>query len=143
MLRAHRIAVETDVVPGLMRQADKLAYVQRKAFETMTARLVRGDLPDLIYFADDFIAMGAIMALLAHGVRIPEDVRVVTWANAGFGPVAPMSLTRLEMDPVADADAVSAALEDYMRTDKFPKRLVLRPKYVPGDSFPLNASLNR
>ena len=39
----------------------------------------------MLYLADDYLAMGVMTALLAHGIRIPEDVRVVVWANKGGG----------------------------------------------------------
>lgn len=112
-----------------------LEDTERKAMETLRARFAKGKpRPDLVYFADDYIARGGLTALLALGVRVPEDVRVVTFANKGFAPVFPISLARIESDPVAvgicAAEAIIARLEGRPVSHGLAKaRLVL------GDSF--------
>lgn len=63
----------------------------------------RTDPPDAIFFYDDYLAAGGLIALAATGLRVPEDVRVATLANRGFGPVWFKPLTRLEYDPVENA----------------------------------------
>ena len=55
----------------------------------------RGWLPDVLFFVDDYIASGAMVALLHEGVRIPEDVRVASLYNKGLGPVAPLTFALL------------------------------------------------
>ena len=55
----------------------------------------------------DFIAIGVFNALLAAGLRVPQDIRVVTFSNRGFGPVFPVPLPRIEMDAYADGQKVS------------------------------------
>ena len=79
------------------------------AFRDRFAREGRGWLPDLLVFTDDFVASGALLAMLMEGVSIPGDVKVVSLANKGIGPVYPVSLTRVENDP------------DRRRTDGFPE----------------------
>ena len=70
------------------------------AFRERFAKDGRKWLPDLFVFTDDFVAAGALIAMLMEGVRIPEDVKVISLANKGIGPVYPVSLTRVENDPV-------------------------------------------
>ena len=67
-------------------------------------------LPDLVYFSDDYLCVGALAAFVAAGIRVPDDVRVVTWANSGNGPFYATELTRTEMDPQGDADKVATAV---------------------------------
>ena len=67
-------------------------------------------LPDLVYFSDDYLCVGALAAFVAAGIRVPEDVRVATWANRGNGPLYAKDLTRAEMDPQGDADKVATAV---------------------------------
>lgn len=97
-------------------------------------------LPDLLYFTDDHLAAGAFVVLPSHGVRIPEDVKVVSWANAGYGPVFRTSVARVEMDPVADGDAVAAhaiaCIESRRRVDG----VFLEPTYVEGATFPCEST---
>ena len=59
--------------------------------------------PDAIFFYDDYLAAGGLIALAATGLRVPEDIRVATLANKGLGPVWFKPLTRLEYDPVENA----------------------------------------
>ena len=92
-------------------------------------------LPDLFIFTDDYLAQGALIALAVAGVRIPEDVAVVTHANKGLGPVWDKPLSRLEMDAASHADAVSRALADYLKTGVHPPELDLGSVYKPGATF--------
>ena len=95
----------------------------------------RGWLPDLFYFSDDHVAAGALTAMLQEGVRIPEDVRVVTMSNWGLGPVFPVSLTRLELNPYTHGEALAQMALDYM-TRKVPQgRRIVPLQYIEGDSF--------
>ena len=52
----------------------------RGAADAFERRISKGRdwLPDLIYFTDDHLATGAFAVLPSHGVRIPEDVKVVS-----------------------------------------------------------------
>ena len=113
-----------------------LEETERTALEVFRARFAEGKIrPDLIYFADDYIARGGLTALLSLGVRVPDEVRVVAYANKGFVPVFPVSLARIENDPVEigahTAEAVISKLEG--RTSDV---LPAKPRLVAGDSFP-------
>ena len=76
--------------------------------------------------------MGALAAFVAAGIRVPDDVRVATWATSGNGPFYAKELTRTEMDPQGDADkiatAVLARLEN--RPGDFPP--TLGPVFIKG-----------
>ena len=99
------------------------------------SRLERKPRPALVFFSDDYIAMGGLMALAHHGLRIPRDIKVVSFANTGFGPVAPVSLTRLAMDPHRDGKNIASALVSYLQTGRFGSTIVVRPDYIMGCSF--------
>ncbi len=107
------------------------------AAEVFSKRLAKGRswLPDLIFFNDDHLATGALMAFGAAGVRIPEDVRVATWANRRYGPVYVKPLTRMEMDIDAIGNKLADAALDYLRTGTFPSNVVIGPEYIRGETF--------
>ena len=88
----------------------------------------------MIYFSDDHACVGALVALTAAGVRVPKDIRVVTWSNAGNEPVYAKELTRIEMDPEDDAgkfaDSILAHLEGC--AGAFP--ITLCPKFRNGET---------
>ena len=95
----------------------------------------RSWIPDLLYFSEDHAASGALTAMLAAGVRVPDDVHVVTMSNWGLGPVFPVSLTRLEMNPFEHGAALAQMALDYLRYKKPQGRRTVPLKYIEGDSF--------
>lgn len=98
-------------------------------------RKTHGKLPDVLLFTDDHLAQGGVLALMERGIRVPEDVRVVTHANRGLGPYWIKPLTRLEMDPVAQGAAVSKAVLDYFKTRSLPSDIVLGSEWRLGKTF--------
>ena len=116
---------------------DSLHAIAEASCQLMLRRLDQGALCDLIYFSDDYVAFGAIPALLSRGVQIPKTVRIVTLFNRGFGPVCPVSLARLEFDHAAHARAIGESVMSWFRSGRFPATQPFTPLYVRGDSFPL------
>lgn len=94
-----------------------------------------GRLPDVLLFTDDHLAQGGLLALMERGIRVPEDVKVVTHANRGLGPFWVKPLTRLEMDPVAQGAAVAQTVLEYFKTRHLPSGLVLGSEWKPGRTF--------
>lgn len=97
--------------------------------------LHRGKLPSVILLADDYIAIGALTAILHRRIRVPRDVRLVTFANKGFGPVFPCKLTRLEMDAESDGEHVGGLIAEYLKGGPMPDGVRLGPHYRVGESF--------
>ena len=91
----------------------------------------RANPPDAIFFYDDYLAAGGLIALAATGLRVPEDIRIATLANKGLGPVWFKPLTRLEYDPVGNARLIG----DYvlkLLAGKKPKPPTLQLKFIEG-----------
>ena len=112
-----------------------LEEVLRASFAAMCRIAAKRNLPGLFLFTDDYVAQGALMALALSGVRIPEDVSVVTHANKGLGPVWEKPLSRLEMDAFAHAHAVSAAVVAYLKSGEPPPDLDLGSVWKRGATF--------
>lgn len=93
-------------------------------------------LPDLFVFTDDYLARGALVALLSLGIRVPEDVRIVTLSNKGNAPTFPVSLSRFEVDPVRCGEAVSRCVLSYLAEGYLPDDVVVTYDYIKGASFP-------
>ena len=70
----------------------------------------RGWLPDLLVFTDDFLTSGALLSLVVAGFRIPDDVRVVSIANKGLGPVSTVPLARVENDADLHGDIIADSI---------------------------------
>ena len=90
-----------------------------------------------MFFTDDYLASGALVALLGAGIRIPEDLNVVTLVNKtnGSGLAFNVPFTRLEADPMDWGRIVSDAVIGYLRDGVFPPDAAIGPKYVRGATF--------
>jgi len=118
-------------VPGVKNVSDNAL----KAFAERFRNEGRGWLPDVILFADDNLTTGALQAMLAEGIRVPEDVAVVTWANRWDGPVYSKPFTRMEMDAVADGKRLAQGVLEYLSKGTFPKGIIFGPEYIFGETF--------
>lgn len=116
------------------RDALQPEATERAAMEAFMARLAKGRdwLPDAFYFSDDYIGSGALKALMAANVRIPEDVKVVTWSNRGNGPVFPVPVISAQMDPYANGKTIAAGMLSCLCGEGFPKDRFLDSVCVPG-----------
>ena len=125
------IKTKTIRIPG----KKDLTSVAEAAFAE-TKKIVRtGAFPDVLLYTDDHLARGGLMALSAAGVRVPEDVRVVTHVNKGFAPVWPTALTCLQMDPHAHGCVLARQVLDLLngRTDALNGDL--GSSWVAGETF--------
>ena len=90
--------------------------------------------PDAILFDDDYLAFGGIVAILEAGLRIPDDIRVVSFSNRGNEPALGVTLARIENDPAAYGDAVA----DYvlaLLAGRNPRPPRIEYRFVPGESL--------
>jgi DNA-binding LacI/PurR family transcriptional regulator len=114
--------------------AESPEVVERRAINAMDTWLEHERrLPDLLWFNDDFVARGALTAMANRGIRIPDDVQVISWANAGLGPVFVKPLTRVEMDPIQHGEAVAACVLQHLEGKHSSRKpVVLSPAFIEG-----------
>lgn len=112
--------------------------IDRSAMEAVLERFGRQKrhLPQLLYLPDDCMARGVLTALLKLGIRVPDDVKVVSFANAGLGPVFPISLTRLLMDPHLDGQDVARTVMEMLEGGTDVVWPEVGTRYIVGESFP-------
>ena len=122
-------------LPENARTAYGLKKWAAEAFASRLAEKGRGWLGDLIFFQDDHLTDGALLALEAARVKIPDDVRIVTWSNRDYGPVSLTPLTRMEMDVTANGEKLVDCVLDYLRTGRHPVDVTVGPSYIKGRSF--------
>lgn len=94
----------------------------------------RRRLPDAILFDDDYFAAGGIVALLEAGIRIPEDVGVVSFMNRGNELVIEKKITGIGCDPAADGDIVAAYVLKLL-AGKHPAPPRIPWRFFPGESL--------
>ena len=93
-------------------------------------------LPDVLFCSDNIAAEGTLLALLKHGIRIPEDVGLVTWMPKGDRPVFWKSMTRLETDPKKDGEKIGQIILRVIAGGSVPSEPVIRSVYKVGETFP-------
>ena len=106
------------------------------AYETFAA-MPRSDVNELFLFWNSFVAQGAIIAFLANGIRLPEDVKVVSFSDVGLGPVYAKSVTSLALDPIEAGETLSNYVLTILTKGRIPRPLQIEPEYVIGETFPL------
>ena len=114
-----------------------LGQYMAQARDCMLERMGKGSLCDLLFIADDYLAMGVIPALLENGIRIPKDLKLVVQYNKGFGPVLTKSLARIEVDPDGVGKEYARGIVEWLKTDKFPMLDVPESVYIRGETFPV------
>ncbi len=121
------------VVPR-MDELGRYEGIERSAYNFFL-NLPRCDFPDVFLFWDDFVAQGALTAFLERGLRMPNDVKVVTLSNRGLGPVYSESLTRLECDAAEIGEKVSAYALSLLAKGRPMSPPAITPHYVFGRTF--------
>ena len=111
--------------------------VERAGYKTFTRLVSKGSFSrDTVYLIfDDYLMRGALTAILEAGLRIPDDIRLATWANRGLGPMFSRPFSRMEMDPVEAGRIVADALLAYLRGGAFPPNVVIGPKWIEGGTI--------
>ena len=136
ILRASGVpATKTFLRPDMSRgQLFGVERAGRLAFERLIAQ---GKVSrDAVYFfADDYLARGALTALANAGLKAPADIRIATWANAGLGPDYLRELSRMEMDPVRAGATIAKAVLSYLKNGTYPDGIVIGPKWVAGETL--------
>lgn len=103
---------------------------QQKGYEHLSNWLQQGhNIPDMFIFTDDYFTHGALLALTQHGVKVPEDVHVVTTANAGSVPYWPSPLYRIICDPQLLALALSEQFDLLLHGEQPQKVLQLQAEF--------------
>ena len=112
--------------------------VERHGHSTITRllkqrRIERGQ--TLLVMTDDYFARGAMTAFLEAGWRIPQDIQLATLVNTGHVPVTGLPLTRIEMNPTRDGEALAqVVLRNLTPHQRRRKPLVVCPIFVAGKS---------
>lgn len=107
--------------------SESINRVQRLHVDDADAvrQFLETDNPDAIIAANDRTAGGLMQSLLTHGIRIPEDIRVVGIDDSGYSGMLPVPLTTMHQ-PCRDIGmAAMAAMLDRLARPEMPTRDIL------------------
>ena len=133
--RVKKLKVPVDESEGRLigvRRAGRLAF--EKMIDSNHA--IHETHEKRIYFiADDYLTTGALAALSYAGLKVPEDVRLVTFANAGLGPDYHRPLSRMEFDSTKAGVTVADVILGFLKTGEFPSGVAVGPKWIDGETM--------
>ena len=103
------------------------AHNESGACEAVRERLSSPNFPTAIFAEDEMGAFGAIRALTEAGLRVPEDVSVMTCLNARFMRQAAPNLTVLNVRQSEVAAQAGHLLAKMLQGEPVEKRQILLP----------------
>lgn len=90
----HGLAMKERDMPDIQ------TYEGNEAFDAAVHLLCSGDAPTAMVMFNDFFAMQAIAAAHHCGLRIPEDISIIGFADLSFAAYLHPSLTTVAQNPV-------------------------------------------
>lgn len=127
-LAAHR-ARKVPPLPGIWVDGWE-RQVGAQAVETLLRQRVDADrLPDAIFAFNDTLALGALRALLHHGIRVPSQIAVASIDDINEAAYASPSLTSIAPDLDVIAEEALTLLENQMehKPTRRPPRQIWAP----------------
>ncbi|MFK3676933.1 LacI family DNA-binding transcriptional regulator [Microbacterium sp. NPDC090218] len=117
---------------GLTPYAEEEGDYSEASGAEAARRLLDGGRPDAIFVASDLMARGALTALRAAGVRVPEDIALVGFDDSSVAITTDPQLTTMRQPMYAQGEAMARILlsrlagEDPPTTTILPTELVVR-----------------
>ncbi|RMD83655.1 MAG: GntR family transcriptional regulator [Lentisphaerae bacterium] len=113
-----------------------LASFARPAFEGLNRLLVEaGDNRiEAVMVMNDRATEGVVMALLNNGLKIPEDVALITHANRHIEILSPVELTRYEFDIMDFAKVALDGFEAILEGEEIEDIVYLPGTLIEGES---------
>lgn len=71
--------------------ADRSRYGEQRAQEFLASKA----LPDAVFIQDDLVAVGFLVSLLRAGVRVPEDIEIITYGSEDLATAVIPSITTI------------------------------------------------
>ena len=132
----ERFGIEEESISVEASGANFLEDIKQRSMELLLDRFAsRRSRPDLVFFTDDYVAFGGLLALAQRGVSSPGDVGIITMSNRGFAPVWPCTLSRIEVDPLSDGEVLAehavARIEGRPSPD-----VSMQQRFISGETFP-------
>jgi LacI family transcriptional regulator len=137
-LRGFRQAVENNRDKGVVEIVTGNSFSVENGYNETMAALQSDNRPDAIFTFSNTILLGAIKAIRDLGMRVPDDVAVISFDNNRFLDFLDPAITRIEQ-PIAVignmvTDNMVRMIEDDARESHAPFQVLVRPTLIMGRS---------
>src|SRR5690606_31017865 len=100
--------------------------------------LQNGKVFDGIVTPEDYTALGAIQALKSYGLKVPEDVGVIGFANEAFGDHITPRLTTIDQQNIVMGEQAASLFVKLIKNPDYyaqpiPK-VIIDPVLIPRES---------
>jgi len=98
-------------------------------------------LPDGIFSSGDFSAMGAVLKLKELGIKIPQQIAVVGFANEPYGDMIEPGLSSVDQHSIEMGHSVAKLFLEEIANPQLviiPKRIILNPELLIRNSSKRN-----
>ena len=124
-----------EVRPEWLSHIEAYNWTEQNGYDLFAAIWSQAKRPDGLLVTDDMLCRGSLRAITRLGVQVPEQLRLVTHANAGVSLPFHLTVTRLESSP---ADFARQACDLMLRRARgqapAKKRVVIPTRLVPGET---------
>ena len=115
------------------------AVNEKRAMEEAERMFALPEVPDAIFCASDYGALGVTKYAELHGISIPEDLRLVSFANEPFTSI--MTPTLSSVDQFSERMGITAAEMLFRQIDATEKPSEFEEIIVPGKLLVRQSSL--
>lgn len=105
--------------------------------EKMTALLALDQIPDGVYIASDYAALGALQVIKERELRVPEDVRLVGFGNEPFTSLVTPSITSVNQHSGQIGRAAATTFLQVVKDEDVKQslnKIILKAELVERDS---------
>lgn len=125
------LAVDESLLRSVPRTAEAGALAILQILDDQAA----SDVPDAIFAADDWIALGVLRALRQRGLRIPDDVAVVGYSDIPLASLAEPPLTTVHVPKRRLGKLAAKLLQDLIDGEiEPPVQVTVSPHLVVRES---------
>ena len=130
-LEGYIMTLKRNALPVCDELIAKGDFLSHSGYSIVKQAIANGLEFDAVQASNDQAAIGAIKAIKAHGLRIPQDIAVVGFDNLSISSMIEPALTTmrppaLQMGRMAARLACSADRQSFARENKFDVKLVIR-----------------
>ena len=123
------LTVKENWLPAVLNEV-----TERKAYDTFVKFWQQGDCPDGLVISDDVIAKGVLRAVLHKNIRVPEQMRLITYANKGIELPFHKPVTRYECDMEKTASLATEAMIELLNGHECEQNIHFPGELIKGQT---------
>jgi DNA-binding LacI/PurR family transcriptional regulator len=109
-------------------------FIKESAYYRMKELLEHKDRPTALVVTDDVMAFGAMDAIKEKGLRIPEDIEIMSFNNVPSAELTKPSLTSVDIDAFTLGYEASKLIIDKIKGEAIKDKVIVPTKIIYRES---------